>query len=140
MSNLKLFLKDNKKVRSNVNYVATKYLTDEEGNPLEWVIRPLSSKESDAIRDECLKVKQVGKQIKQELDRSKYMAKLIVQSVVEPNLNDKELQDSYGVMCAEDLIQEMVDEPGEYTKLFEFITQINGFDETLNDKVDEAKN
>ena len=70
----------------------------------------------------------------------KYIAKIIVASVVEPNLNDKELQDSYGVMSAEDLIREMIDEPGEYSNFADFVTKFNGFDETFDEKYDKAKN
>ena len=43
-------------------------------------------------------------------------------------------------MTPEELIYEMIDNPGEYTELADFIQNFNGFDETLQDKVDEAKN
>ena len=42
---------------------------------------------------------------------------MMVASIVEPNLNDKTLQDSYGVMTPEDLLTEMIDNPGEYNDL-----------------------
>lgn len=44
MSNLSRFLKENKKVKENTKYAATKSLTDEKGNPLEWEIRPLTTR------------------------------------------------------------------------------------------------
>ena len=74
------------------------------------------------------------------LDTSKYLAKMICASVVEPNLNDKDLQNSYGVMTPEDLIREMIDDPGEYNSFAEFIQTFNGFTETLDEKVEKAKN
>ena len=43
-----------------------------------------------------------------KLQTSKYLARLLAASVVEPNLHDKDLQDSYGVMTPEELVQEMV--------------------------------
>lgn len=60
-------------------------------------------------------------------------------SVVEPNLYDKDLQDSYGVFTPKDLIQEMLDDPSEYTGLYKFIQEYNSFDKSLAKKVDEAK-
>ncbi len=42
MSNLSLFLKENKKQKKNTTYPATKSLCDENGKVLEWVICPLS--------------------------------------------------------------------------------------------------
>ena len=65
---------------------------------------------------------------------------MIATSVVEPNLNNKDLQDSYGVMTPEELIKEMIDNPGEYNNFARFIQEYNGFDETLNEKVEKAKN
>ena len=75
-----------------------------------------------------------------KLDTSKYMCKLLCASVVEPNLYDKELQDSYGVMTPEDLLTEMIDDPGEYNDFVVFVQNFNGFNTTLNDKIEEAKN
>lgn len=60
--------------------------------------------------------------------------------VVDPNLNDKELQDSYGVMGAEQLIQEMLDDPGEYNEFMSRVQSYHGFDQSFREKVDEAKN
>ena len=143
MSNLDRFLKQNKKMRENTTYLATKSLTDEEGNPLPWTIRPLTTKDNDRLRDECtLEVPVKGKPnvYRPKLDTSKYLAKMIVASVVEPNLNNKDLQDSYGVMTPEDLIKEMIDDPGEYNDFASFIQNFNSFTTTLDEKVEEAKN
>lgn len=143
MSNLSRFLKDNKIKKENTTYAATKSLVDEKGKPLLWTIKPLTTRENDAIRDECtMEVPIKGKMnaFREKLNISKYMAKLIVASVVEPDLNNKELQDSYGVMGAEDLIKEMIDNAGEYNAFAEFIQKFNGFTETIQDEVDEAKN
>lgn len=143
MSNLDRFLKQNKKIRENTTYLATKSLTDEEGNPLPWTIRPLTTKDNDKLRDECtieIPVKGKPNVFRPKLDTSKYLAKMIVASVVEPNLNNKDLQDSYGVMTPEDLIKEMIDEPGEYNEFASFIQNFNSFTTTLDEKVEEAKN
>lgn len=143
MSNLNRFLKANKIVKGNTTYVATKSLIDEKGKPLLWTIKPLTTRENDRLRDECtIQAKVTGKPnlTQPKLDTSKFIAKMIASSVVEPNLHDKELQDSYGVMTPEDLIKEMIDNPGEYNNFAEFIQEYNGFNETLDEKVEEAKN
>lgn len=143
MSNLSRFLKQNKKLKENTEYAATKSLTDEKGNPLMWKIKPISTKENDIIREESMiEIPLKGKmgQYRQKLNTSKYLAKLLVNSIVEPNLNDKELQDSYGVMGAEELIKEMIDDPGEYNDFALFVQNYNGFTESLEESVEEAKN
>ena len=142
MSELSLFLKENTRKRENVKYAATRMLVDESGKPLEWVIRPITTTENDKLRDESTtEVQVVGKpgQFRPKIDTTKYMAKLIAKSVAEPNLYDKTLQDSYGVMTPEDLVREMVDDPGEYSALAQFIQEFNGFTD-INEKVERAKN
>ena len=143
MSKCSRFMKQNKIAKENTTFLATKSLVDENGNPLEWIIRPLTTREHDSIRDDCMKdVPVTGKPnvYRPKLNTSKYIAKMLCACVVEPNLYDKELQDSYGVMTPEDLLKEMVDDPGEYQALAAFVQDFNGFNTTLDDKVEEAKN
>ena len=53
MSDFSKFMKKNKRVRENGVYAATKSLCDENGKPLKWEFRHISSKENEDIRDEC---------------------------------------------------------------------------------------
>ena len=142
MSNFSAFMKKNKVAKHNTMYAATKSLRDENDKPLEWELKPLTTKENDAIRDECTREVPVpGKkgQYRMKIDMSAYQAKLICASIVFPDLNDKELQDSYGVMTPEDLLMEMIDDPAEYSDLSMKVQEISGF-ETLQEEVDKAKN
>ena len=143
MSNFSRFMKKNKVVKENTTFPATKSLVDENGNPLEWIIRPLTTKENDSIRDECMMevpVKGKPNVYRPKLNTSKYVAKMMCACIVEPNLYDKELQDSYEVMTPEELLKEMIDDPGEYNALVAFVQDFNGFNTTIEDKVEEAKN
>lgn len=143
MSNLSLFLKKNKKVRENTTYPATKSLVDENGKPLEWVIKPLTTKENEDIRESCtyeVPVKGKPNMFRPKVNTSQYLAKMIVASVVKPNLYNAELQDSYGVKTPEDLLKEMIDDPGEYNDFATFIQQFNGFTTNINDSIEEVKN
>jgi hypothetical protein len=142
MSNFSKFMKTNKIQKQNVMHPVTKSLTDENGEPLLWEIKPLTTKENEAIRESCtLEVPVKGKpnQYRLKVDMNQYQAKLMCAAIVSPDLNNKDLQDSYGVMTAEDLIKEMVDDPAEYTDLMVFVQNISGF-KTLQEEVDEAKN
>ena len=143
MSDLSRFLMKNKKLKENVQYAVTKSLTDEKGQPLLWEIRPLTSKETNRLTDECTFQEQVpGKPnvFRNKINSTKLLQKMMVASVVFPNLNDKDLQDSYGVMTPEELITEMVDDPGEYNNFGKYLNELNGFNEGINEKVEEAKN
>ena len=134
-----LFLKQNKKAKKTTQFAATKSLCDENGDPLLWTIRPLSTKESAAIRDECtIEVPVTGKPglYRQKVNTDELLRKMICAAVVEPDLHNAELQDSYGVMSAEALIVEMVDNPEEFGELATFVQEYSGIDETLQEKVE----
>lgn len=143
MSDFSRFMKKNKITRENTVFPATKSLVDEKGNALQWTIKPLSTKENDNIRDACMidvPVKGKANMYRPKLDTSKYIAKMLCACIADPNLYDKELQDSYGVMTPEDLLKEMIDDPGEYQDFAAFVQEYNGFNTTFEDKIEEAKN
>ena len=143
MGDLSRFLKKNKIKKKNMRIPATQSLVDESGAPLLWEIRPLTTKEDSEIRDTCTSEVQVtGKpgMFRPKFDGNTYLVKMAAACIVSPNLNDKELQDSYGVMGAEKLIVEMIDNPGEFNAFMDKIQEFHGFKRTFQDKVEEAKN
>lgn len=145
MSNSKFaqFMKVNKTVKENEMHPVTKSLRDAEGNPLEWEFKHITSKENEVIRDAATREIPIpGKpnMYRQKVDGTKYIRDMVVKSIVFPDLYDVDLQDSYGVKTPEDLLMEMVDDPGEYMELVTFVQKFQGFNVTFEDKVDEAKN
>ena len=143
MSNLSMFLKKNKKMRSNAFYQASASFVDENGKPIMWEVRPLTTAEDEVIRDECtVDVPIPGKkgQFRAKIDVNAYMAKQMVAAIVFPDLNNAELQDSYGVMTPDALLKEMIDDPSEYMEFASFIRENSGFDKDLTEEIEEAKN
>lgn len=143
MSKFARFMKQNKIKKENTTFAPTKSLLDENGEPIKFKIKPLTTKENDDIRDACtIDVPVIGKpnMFRPKLNTAKYLSKMLCSCIIEPDLFDKELQDSYGVMTPEDLIKEMIDDPGEYQDFVTFIQNFNGFNVSLEDKVDDAKN
>lgn len=143
MSKFSQFMKSNKAEKKNEMYAATKSLCDEKGNPLEWEFRHITSKENEKLREACtIEVPVIGKpnMFRPKFQSGVYVKKMIAASIVVPDLMDAELQDSYGVKNPEDLLMEMVDDPGEYSDLAAFVQKFQGFDVTFEDKVKEAKN
>ena len=105
MSDFAVFMAGND-VNETVKYVASKRFAIK-GKPVEWEIKAIDSELDEAIRKECTKkVPIVGKrgQYNQETDTDKYIGKMCVACTVYPNLNDAELQDSYGVKSADALL------------------------------------
>lgn len=138
MSGLSAFLRENKKENKNIKYRASNKFLDENGKPVEWEIRPLRSREADAIRTECTEVGAKGKKV--SIDTAKFNRMVAARCTVFPNLNDRELQDSYEVMGSEELIQELLDNDGEYQMYCRKVLEVSGYDKSDADLVEEAKN
>ena len=140
--NLSAFMAQNAIQPEEIEFVASKRFVDENGKPIPWKIRCITSTEDEALRKSCTKrVPIPGKrnQYTQEVDYNLYLGKLAVACTVFPDLNDAELQDSYGVMGADVLLKTMLT-PGEYAAYLVKIQEVNNFDVDMQDLVDEVKN
>ena len=143
MSDIKAFLKPNKEVKENVKVVVSDGFKDEKGKPIPFEIKALTAMEDEAIRNSCMKkVQVVGKknQYTSELDSNRYIRLLCTNSVVFPNLKDAELQDSYGVSTADDLLFAMLT-AGEFNILAEKVSELSMNKSVITDEdIEEAKN
>src|SRR5690606_4694537 len=99
--NFQSFLKGNVAETANKSLKLARF-------PEEIVLRPLLSEEADLINERCFKNK-AGKKGKQErvFDIIEYNRAICVASIVFPDLNNKELQESYGVLGADQVYSKM---------------------------------
>lgn len=124
-----------------VEYVASERFKDDNGNPYAWKLQAISSEQDERLRKDCTKKVPVGRrgQYTQDVDTDKYIAKVCVASTVEPNLNSAEFQDAFGVHSGEELLRKLL-KPGEYTDFKAKVMEVNGYDLSMDELVDEAKN
>ena len=137
-----MFFADNVQKEELVEVVVSKRFKDADGNPIPWKLACVTSDEDEAIRKSCTKkVPVVGKKgvYAPETDFDSYLGKLAAKCVKFPELGNAELQNSYGVMGADYLLKKML-KPGEYQDLLKKIQEVNGFDTSLEEEVQEAKN
>jgi len=141
------FMSANKIVKENVFYPASRAFLDDKGDYLLWELKSLTSEEDSKIRESSyFQVPAKGKngkvirgQTVKELSGETYTAKLAVASVEFPDLQNAELQDSYGVKTPVDLLRAMLD-PGELANLMIKVQELCGFDIDMDELVDDAKN
>ena len=131
-NNINQFFKENRKERKNEKFKVTKSFTDEKGEALEWELRPISNKKMTSIRRDL-----TGKDGK--VDGQRFALALAAAAVVDPNLNDASLQDSYGVKKPEELLQELC-YPAELDILEAKVLDMNGYGDDLGSLIEEAKN
>jgi hypothetical protein len=126
----------------NEKYAASKRYVNADGVPLEWELCAITTKEDEEIRRACTKKVPVpGKRgvTVPETDFNMYNGKLAARCTVFPNLDDIQLQNSYGVLGAEELLKVLLT-PGEYTDYLLKVQEINGFSVAFDELVEEAKN
>ena len=141
MSDFSVFMAGNALKGDTVKFVASKRFVVK-GKPVQWEIKAIDSDTDEAIRKECTKrVPIAGKrgQYNNETDTDKYIGTMCVACTAYPNLNDAELQDPYGVKGADALLKKML-LPGEYTEYKAKVMEVNGYDMSMEELVDEAKN
>lgn len=136
---LSAFLAQNALKAENEKFVISHRFVDEKGNPIPWEIQALSEAENQALRKSATKMTGRRGAKVPEIDYDLYLSRMIAESVVFPNLKDAELQKSYGVIGADELLRKMLT-AGEYANLLEVVQEINGYNVTMDDLVEEAKN
>lgn len=140
VANLSAFFATSMEQAANEFVAVTDRAKDEKGEPILWEIKAISNERIKAIRKECTVTKRAKRGVPQEtFDSNKFELKLCAACVVFPNLNDAELQDSWGVKSAESLLGTML-LSGEQDKLSEAVMAINGYDMDFDEEVDTAKN
>lgn len=130
MSRLSSFLKTNVKDSERKKDV---YVSDRFSEPI--TIKLLSPKELSGCQEKAVTIR--NKQ--PHFDSNVYSMELIKASIIEPDLKNAELQDSYGVMSEEELLNEMFT-GAEFVKITTIVNEFNSLDESINDKIKEAKN
>lgn len=138
---LNAFMRENIKDAGTVKFAASQRIIDPKTKkPMLWEIKPLSNKVDAQLRRECTVVTK-GKRGRRdvELDTDLYALKMCVACTVFPPLNDASLQDNHGVMGADDLLMDLLT-PGELNEYKSKVMEVNGYDMTMDELVDEAKN
>jgi hypothetical protein len=139
---LTAFLSQNAVKIENTKVVVSKRFVDENKKPIQWEIRALNAGEDEDIRKSATrKIPVPGRrgQYQPETDINLYLAKMAAACTVFPNLFDAELQDSYNVKTPEDLLRAMLTS-GEYADFLQTIQNMNGYDVSTEEMVEDAKN
>lgn len=131
------FFKSNAKSLPDVKVVVSERFTNEDGSPIEWVLHPISTKKVEEITKRNTKTTIKNGKKESTVNEENLNAELLEAVVLYPSLNDAELQDSYGVSSANELLSVML-YPGETQVLTNALqevmagTKVNDIDELKN--------
>ena len=109
----------------------------ENGKTVPFVIRPITQQENEALMKKHRSVDK--KSGVEQFNRISYNREMTAMAVVEPDLNNAELQKRYGDLGADKVLSAML-YVGEYGTLMEAVQELSGLDQDINEDMDEAKN
>ena len=109
----------------------------ENGKTVPFVIRPITQQENENLMKKHRSVDK--KSGVEQFNRISYNRELTAMAVVEPDLNNAELQKRYGVLGADKVLSAML-YVGEHGTLMEAVQELSGLDQDINEDMDEAKN
>lgn len=109
----------------------------ENGKTVPFVIRPITQQENENLMKKHRSVDK--KSGVEQFNRISYNRELTAMAVVEPDLNNAELQKRYSVLGADKVLSAML-YVGEYGTLMEAVQELSGIDQDINEDMDEAKN
>nr|DAJ84698.1 MAG TPA: tail assembly chaperone protein [Caudoviricetes sp.]DAR72462.1 MAG TPA: tail assembly chaperone protein [Caudoviricetes sp.]DAS49575.1 MAG TPA: tail assembly chaperone protein [Caudoviricetes sp.] len=131
------FFKSNAKSLPDVKVVVSERFTNEDGSPIEWVLHPISTKKVEEITKRNTKTTIKNGKKESTVNEENLNAELLEAVVLYPSLNDAELQDSYGVSSANELLSVML-YPGETQVLTNALQEVMAG--TKANDIDELKN
>lgn len=76
----------------------------------------------------------------EKVDQSRFIAHIAVESTIYPNFKSAELRKAYGEQDPIEIAKKMLHVGGEYSEWLQVANEINGFDDSLEDLEETAKN
>ena len=108
----------------------------ENGKPVPFVIRPITQQENEEFIRKHTKRDKKGNEV---FDRINYNRELTATAVVEPDLNNADLQKRWGTLGAPKTLAKML-YVGEFATLMQAALDLSGLDKDINEDIEEAKN
>lgn len=116
--------------------IVSKRFKDKDGNLLKFKIKAMTNAEFDEIRKAATTVKK-GRKV--EFDAHKFNLRMVINHTVEPDFKHADSIKKLGCSTSDDYVQRVL-LPGEVAALAQKIQELSGFDVSMEDLVEEAKN
>jgi hypothetical protein len=121
--------------------IVSKRYKDKEGKVIPFIMKPCSTEKIDEIEKTCMvPVKDKGKKVGERLDTARFYARMAIASTVYPDFKAKEMRESYKSPDAVEVAKRVLSIGGEFSHWVNESLRINGFDESFDELVEEAKN
>ncbi|MGE8079022.1 phage tail assembly chaperone [Peribacillus loiseleuriae] len=124
-----------------VKHPISKRFKDKEGKIIPFVFKPITTDRVDEI--EKLHTKPVMKnnrKVGEKVDQARFLAHIAVETTIYPNFKSLELRKAYKSEDPIEIAKKVLNVAGEYAQWVGKSTEINGFDDSIEDLEEAAKN
>lgn len=133
---LQEFLNSNPVDNLTAEVPVSKRFTDKDGKLMLFKIKPMTEREHNELSKQCTTTKSRGKT---EFDTRKFNSAMVIGNTVYPDFKDAASINAVGVKTPEQYLGKVL-LSGEIAKLVEEIMKLSGFDTSMEELVEEAKN
>jgi hypothetical protein len=135
MSKLQDFLNDSSIEEMVEEVVVSERFKDKDGNYLKFKIANIPMDEYKGIQKLCTKTSKKGT----EFDSVAFSEKIVIKGTLDPNFKDAESIKKKGCITPEAYLKKVL-KTGEIIKLSEKILVLSGFEDNIEELIEEAKN
>lgn len=143
VDDLSFFLPENMEETEEVARPVSRRFKDKEGKVIPFRFKAISTARVEEIEKLCMEPVYTGsrkKKIGEKLNNARYMALIAVETTLYPNFRSAELRKAYKQQDPIEVAKKMLHVAGEYAEWLHAANEINGFDDTLEDLEEAAKN
>lgn len=138
---LSFFMPGKAEVVDEITTSISKRFKDNKGNIIPFRFKPITTERVDELEKECMKpVVKNNRVVGKELDNSRFMARISVESTVYPDFRAADMRKAYKTEDSVEIAKKVLHVAGEYANWIAKASEINGFDDDVEDLEELAKN
>lgn len=126
-----------------VERFVSKRFKDKQGNVIPFRFKPVPTTRIDELEKQHTVPVYTGarrRKTGEKLDQARFMAHIAIETTVYPNFKAAELRKAYGEQDPIEVAKKMLHVGGEYGEWLSIANEVNGFDDSLEELEEAAKN
>lgn len=143
VDDLSFFFPENVEEVEEIVRPVSRRFKDKKGKVVPFRFKPIATKRIDELEKLSTEPIYAGtrrKKVGERVNQARFMAHIAVESTVFPNFKSAELRKAYGEQDPIEIAKKMLHVGGEYAEWLHIANEINGYDDTLEDLEEAAKN
>jgi hypothetical protein len=138
---LSFFMPGKAEVVEEVKAPISKRFKDKDGNIIPFIFKPISTERVDEIEKMSMRnVVRKNRVVGKEVDQARFMARIAVETTVYPNFKAEKLRKAYKTEDPVEVAKKVLHVAGEYAEWIAKASEVNGFDDSIDDLEEVAKN